>query len=99
MEPWIILSIAAAAFQTMRFMLQKHLSMGPLSAGGATLARFVYSVPFILTLTAVYLAAKGVALPGLTPIFWGYAVMGGLSQFWRHGASWHCSHSEILLSE
>ena len=80
MEPWIILSIAAAAFQTMRFMLQKHLSMGPLSAGGATLARFVYSVPFILTLTAVYLAAKGVALPGLTPIFWGYAVMGGLSQ-------------------
>ena len=37
MEPWIILSIAAAAFQTLRFMLQKHLSMGALSAGGATL--------------------------------------------------------------
>lgn len=80
MEPWIILSIAAAAFQTLRFMLQKHLSMGALSAGGATLARFVYSMPFIMVLTLVYLAVKGVAVPGHAPIFWVYAVIGGLSQ-------------------
>ena len=69
MEAWIILSIAAAALQTLRFMLQKHLSMGALSAGGATLARFVYSAPFIVTLTLAYLAMKGAALPARAPIF------------------------------
>ena len=36
MEAWIIFSIIAAAFQTVRFMLQKYLSMGQMSAGGAT---------------------------------------------------------------
>ncbi len=80
MEPWIILSIAAAAFQTLRFMLQKHLSMGALSAGGATLSRFLYSVPFIVALTLVYLAVNGAAVARRAPIFWGYAVVGGLSQ-------------------
>jgi drug/metabolite transporter (DMT)-like permease len=80
MEPWIILSIAAAAFQTLRFMLQKHLSMGALSAGGATLARFVYSMPFVVLLMLLYLAVKDTAWPGHAPIFWGYAVVGGLSQ-------------------
>ncbi|ETX12849.1 membrane protein [Roseivivax halodurans JCM 10272] len=80
METWIILSIAAAAFQTFRFMLQKYLSMGALSAGGATLARFVYSAPFVVILTLLYLGVKGAELPGHAPGFWGYAVIGGVSQ-------------------
>ncbi len=80
MEPWIVLSLAAAAFQTLRFVLQKHLSMGALSAGGATLARFVYSAPFIVALTLAYLVLKGAAFPGHVPIFWAYATVGGLSQ-------------------
>ena len=46
MEPWIFIAVAAAAIQTFRFMLQKSLSMGPLSAGGATAARFFYGAPF-----------------------------------------------------
>jgi drug/metabolite transporter (DMT)-like permease len=80
MELWIILSITAAAFQTLRFMLQKHLSMGALSAGGATLARFFYAVPFVvpLALGANWLAGSG--WPALTPMFWVYAVIGGLLQ-------------------
>ena len=45
MELWIIASVAAAAFQTVRFMLQKHLAQVSLSAAGATFARFVYSAP------------------------------------------------------
>ncbi|MGK7754282.1 hypothetical protein [Roseovarius sp. C03] len=44
-EPWILLSIMAAFFQTLRFMLQKSLSMGTLSALGATFARFAYAAP------------------------------------------------------
>jgi len=80
MDLWIILSVAAAAFQTLRFMLQKHLSMGALSAGGATLARFFYSVPFVVTLAAGYLWVSGTVWPGYTWLFWVYAVAGGLAQ-------------------
>jgi drug/metabolite transporter (DMT)-like permease len=80
MDAWIILSVAAAAFQTLRFMLQKHLSMGALSAGGETLARFFYSAPFVVALALGYLWATGAAWPGHTPLFWAYAVAGGLSQ-------------------
>lgn len=80
MEPWILLSVAAAAFQTLRFMLQKYLSMGALSAGGATLARFLYAVPFVLVLATAYLVLAGAAPPGYAPAFWAFAVIGGLAQ-------------------
>ena len=80
MSAWIFLSIAAAAFQTLRFMLQKQLSMGHMSSGGATFARFGYSVPFITSLTLGYLWAQGVAWPALNGTFWAYALTGGLAQ-------------------
>src|SRR6056297_3686099 len=80
MDAWILLSVAAAAFQTLRFVLQKRLSMGALSAGGATLTRFLYSAPFVVALVAGYLGATGAAWPAYTPLFWLYAVVGGLSQ-------------------
>jgi len=85
MDAWIILSVAAAAFQTMRFVLQKRLSMGALSPGGATLARFLFSAPFVVVLAGGHLIATGVAWPGLTPAFWGFAVAGGLAQI---AATW-----------
>ena len=77
---WIILSILAAAFQTLRFMLQKHLSMGTLSAGGATLARFFYSAPFITLLAMAYWLWNGQDWPGYGSGFWAYALIGGLCQ-------------------
>ena len=80
MEAWIILSISAAAFQTLRFMLQKHLSMGTLSTGGATFARFVYSMPFVVTLALGYLAYSGADWPRFSGLFWVYALSGGLAQ-------------------
>lgn len=85
MEAWIIFSIAAAAFQTVRFMLQKYLSMGELSAGGATFSRFFYSVPFITTLTAAYLYYNGVPMPALSGAFWVGALVGGFCQI---AATW-----------
>ena len=54
MEAWIFISIAAAGFQTLRFMLQKALSMGTLSAGGASFARFFYAAPFAFVLAVAY---------------------------------------------
>ncbi len=80
MEAWIFIAIAAAAFQTLRFMLQKQLSMGTLSTGGATCSRFFYSVPFITVLALGYALAMGHGVPTLGPLFWGYAFIGGLSQ-------------------
>lgn len=80
MEFWIIASVAAALFQTVRFMLQKILSMDVLSTAGSTFARFAYAAPAVLLVTAVYLQVRGAPIPALDGWFWFYAWLGGLSQ-------------------
>jgi len=77
---WIALSLFAAAFQTLRFMLQKTLSSGALSAGGATLARFFYSMPFVISLAVGYFLWSGAAWPELAASFWIYSTIGGVAQ-------------------
>lgn len=76
----MILSILAAFFQAVRFMLQKHLSQIKLSASGATFARFVYSSPLALLAAALYAAPGLAALPSLGIGFWGYGALGGFAQ-------------------
>ncbi len=80
MDLWIAVSIAAALFQTVRFMLQKQLSHVRLSAAGATFARFVYSAPVLCALLALWVGFGGarVALPGAG--FWAYGAVGGAAQ-------------------
>jgi len=80
MDAWIYLSVLAAAFQTLRFMLQKSLSMGTLSASGATFARFFYAAPFAALMAVLYLAWRGQGLPQLGAVFWTYVLIGGLAQ-------------------
>lgn len=80
MELWIIATLAAAAFQTARFMLQKALAGGGLTASGATFARFFYSAPLIALLLALYLLVSGTSLPPLSPAFWVYGFAGGVAQ-------------------
>lgn len=80
MELWILIAIAAAFFQNVRFMLQKVLSTGSLSATGATFSRFVYSAPLVWLLLFVYTVAVNVTLPKLSWAFWAYALAGGLAQ-------------------
>ena len=77
---WILVTLAAATFQAVRFMLQKHLATDTLSAGGATFSRFLYSLPPIAVLCAVYLAGTGQPLPVLPVAFWGYGLLGATSQ-------------------
>lgn len=77
---WIFIAMMAAGFQTLRFMVQKLLSMGTLSSGGATLARFVYAAPFVAALTLGYLGVQGVAFPALGAMFWPFALVGALAQ-------------------
>ena len=80
MELWIPITIAAAVFQNLRFMLQKVLSSGNLSATGATFSRFVYSAPLVWLLLLAYSTLAGLSLPALSWTFWGFALAGGLAQ-------------------
>lgn len=79
-ELWVLATLAAATFQTGRFMLQKHLATATLSAAGSTFSRFLYSGPFILLGLACYLWAADVKLPALGPMFWAYGLLGGCAQ-------------------
>ena len=80
MALWIPVTIAAAIFQTFRFMLQKQLSAVRLSAAGATFSRFLYSAPFVVAGVAAWLWASGTALPPLSARFWAAGAAGGLAQ-------------------
>lgn len=77
---WILASIAAALFQTVRFMLQKLLSVKTLTPTGSTFARFAYAFPFIWVATGLYLALSEQSFPQFHPAFWGWATLGGISQ-------------------
>ncbi|MBO9435261.1 EamA family transporter [Ruegeria sp. R13_0] len=80
MSLWIPITIAAAGFQTVRFMLQKSLSSVKLSAAGATFARFAYSLPLALLGLVVAIQVTGLSLPDLSARFWVFAIIGGTSQ-------------------
>ncbi|MEL7099983.1 MAG: EamA/RhaT family transporter [Pseudomonadota bacterium] len=80
MSLWIPVTVAAALFQTLRFVLQKTLATSTLSAAGATFARFVYSAPLVALLLALYLGASDQGLPPLTLPFWAYGALGGFAQ-------------------
>ena len=80
MSLWIPVTIAAALFQTLRFVLQKTLSQTTLSASGATFARFFYSAPLVALLLGAYISVTGQALPSMGVVFWLYGAVGGLAQ-------------------
>ena len=82
LDLWIVAAIAAAGFQTLRFVLQKVLSTEALSPTGATFARFVYSAPIVVFAVFIYLSAGSVPFPGIAKPFWIYAVVGGFAQSW-----------------
>lgn len=77
---WIVVSLLAAVFQTVRFMLQKVLATSTLSAAGATFSRFLYSAPFIAVLLVGYMSATQAQLPALEWRFWGFGLLGAVSQ-------------------
>ena len=80
MEPWVIVVLATAAIQTLRFSLQKRLVGLGLSTGGATFSRFVFAPPLAGAALALALGALQQPLPAVAPAFWTYAATGGLAQ-------------------
>ena len=77
---WIIATLCAATFQTIRFALQKILADGNLSPLGATYSRFIFAAPLISLFSIFFLAATDVSLPNLESQFLLFAVSGGLAQ-------------------
>ncbi|SDE68959.1 EamA-like transporter family protein [Salipiger thiooxidans] len=80
MDLWIAVTLSAAFFQTLRFMLHKVLSMGALTSTGSTFARFAYALPPALLFTGIYLWSTGQGWPQLDWAFWIYAWIGALGQ-------------------
>ncbi|WP_341368718.1 DMT family transporter [Yoonia sp. BS5-3] len=80
MEPWILITLAAAGAQTLRFMLQKQLKSMALSTAGATFARFIYSSPLVAVIATCYALYSGQGAPQIPAQFWPYVLIGGTSQ-------------------
>lgn len=80
MELWILITIGAAAAQSLRFMLQKRLTGMALSTAGATFARFIYSSPLVAVIAVTYANTSGQGAPVISSDFWPYAIAGGASQ-------------------
>lgn len=80
MEIWVLVTVLAAAVQTLRFMLQKRLKGLGLSTGGATFSRFLFAVPLAVTGVALLMVLRGYELPRPGPMFWAYVVAGGVAQ-------------------
>ena len=80
MEFWIIATLAAAFFQTLRFMLQKVLATEALSAAGSTLARFAYAQPGAWAVLAAYLWWRDAPFPEVGLAFWAWGLAGGVGQ-------------------
>lgn len=80
MDLWIIATLCAATFQTVRFMLHKVLAGGALSATGSTFARFAYAMPAAAVVLTMYLWVTDAGMPRPGMDFLGWAVIGGLGQ-------------------
>lgn len=77
---WVWITLAAAALQTVRFMLQKQLKGAGLSTGGATFSRFLFGAPIAAVAAVLALAVTGADLPLAGARFWAFAAMGGAAQ-------------------
>lgn len=77
---WIAVTLFAAFIQSARFVLQKRLRMGPLGTAAATLSRFFFVWPILLTFALAYSFARGLELPSLNPSFWMHGIAGALGQ-------------------
>jgi drug/metabolite transporter (DMT)-like permease len=81
---WIPVTVCAAAAQTLRNAMQRHLT-GVLGTVGATQVRFLYGFPFALVFLAVLMVVSGEPLPVTTPKSWAFTVLGALTQILATG--------------
>lgn len=76
---WIPVTVFAAFAQTVRNAAQRNL-VAELGTLGATLVRFLYGLPFAVAWFFGVLALTAVPVPAMDAAFFGWAVLGGVSQ-------------------
>ena len=76
---WIPATLTAAAAQTARNATQRRLTE-TLGTVGATQVRFLYGLPFAALFLLIVLAVSGEPLPGPGSGFFGFIVMGAVTQ-------------------
>jgi drug/metabolite transporter (DMT)-like permease len=76
---WIPATLAAAAAQTARNAMQRHL-VESLGTVGATQVRFLYGLPFALMFLPLVLMLAGEPLPTANAGFLGFVAMGAVTQ-------------------
>jgi drug/metabolite transporter (DMT)-like permease len=81
---WIPVTVCAAAAQTMRNAMQRHLT-GVLGTVGATQVRFLYGLPFAGLFLLLVTAVTGEGMPTTTPKSWAFTVIGALTQILATG--------------
>lgn len=77
---WIIATLCAATFQTIRFTLQKILADGNLSPLGATYSRFIFAAPLIILCNFLFLFLTDISVPDVESQFLLFSVGRGLAQ-------------------
>lgn len=78
-EPWILITLAAAGMQNIRSILQKNLS-ARYTVAGVTYARFLFGFPLAIAFVFIAAASVDTPMPTPTPLFFVYAVVGGVTQ-------------------
>jgi drug/metabolite transporter (DMT)-like permease len=76
---WILFTVAAAAGQTARNVMQRELT-ATLGAAGATHVRFLFGFPFALAIFTAVGIATGGTFPHPTASFWIWIGVGALTQ-------------------
>jgi len=80
MSLWIPVTLCAAFFQNLRFMLQRHLKTTRLTTAGATYSRFLFSLPFVVPGMLIYASSASASFPQINASFWPYILTGGVAQ-------------------
>jgi len=77
---WIAFTVCAAILQTLRFVLQKRLSVTGLSTAGATFARFLFAAPLACGSAAALLYFTGARVSMPPAAFAAWVLVGGVAQ-------------------
>jgi len=76
---WIVFTVTAAFFQTLRNAMQRELT-GKLGTVGATHIRFLFGFPFALIFLIGLILNAGIALPRPGWLFWPWVLDGAFAQ-------------------
>jgi drug/metabolite transporter (DMT)-like permease len=76
---WLPFTLLAALFQSWRTAVQQRVR-AELSVNAAGLVRYLYGLPVGIALLCAYFCWRGIAMPEINAVFFGYCAAAGLAQ-------------------